>query len=173
MDKILQAVLLVSSVLFFSSSLSAQQGDKVIDNTKTPPALYSSIDFEENTPCNCSQKTDRTRQLSKGLLDQDLKQYDLHPYTFSFKNNDPQGWAKLFKAMESDPTIYKVSVKEWDSFMLLTTPGFDVAAFETAAQKALDNFSVTTPDVYLKAKNTALFNTYMLQQTIEENNQTR
>jgi hypothetical protein len=173
MDKILQAVLIVSSVLFFSSSLSAQQGDKVIDNTKTPPALYSSIDFEENTPCNCSQKTDRTRQLSKGLLDQDLKQYDLHPYTFSFKNNDPQGWAKLFKAMESDPTIYKVSVKEWDSFMLLTTPGFDVAAFEMAAQKALDNFSVTTPDVYLKAKNTALFNTYMLQQTIEENNQTR
>ncbi len=173
MDKILQAVLLVFSILFLSASLSAQQGDKVIDNTKTPPALYSSIDFEENTPCNCSQKTDRTRQLSKGLLDQDLKQYDLHPYTFSFKINDPQGWAKLFKAMESDPTIYKVSVKEWDSFMLLTTPGFDVAAFETAAQKALDNFSVTTPDVYLKAKNTALFNTYMLQQTIEENNQTR
>lgn len=173
MDKILQAVLLVSSVLFFSSSLSAQQGDKVIDNTKTPPALYSSIDFEENTPCNCSQKTDRTRQLSKGLLDQDLKQYDLHAYTFSFKNNNPQGWAKLFKAMESDPTIYKVSVKEWDSFLLLTTPGFDVAAFEAAAQKAVDNFSVITPDVYLKAKNTALFNAYMLQQTTQNNNSTR
>lgn len=173
MDKILQAVLLVSSVLFFSSSLSAQQGDKVIDNTKTPPALYSSINFEENTPCNCNQKSARALHLSKGILDQELKEYDLHPYTFSFKNNNPQGWAKLFNAMESDPTIYKVSVKEWDSFMLLTTPGFDVAAFEMAAQKALDNFSVTTPDVYLKAKNTALFNTYMLQQTTQNNNSTR
>ena len=172
MEKTLQVILFILSVLCFTQPLKAQQGDKVIDNTKTPPALYSSIDFEENTPCNCNQKTERARELSKGLLDQDLKQYDLHAYTFSFKNNNPQGWAKLFKTMESDPTIYKVSVKEWDSFLLLTTPGFDVAAFEAAAQKALDNFSVITPDVYLKAKNTALFNTYLLQQAIQ-NNSTR
>lgn len=173
MEKTLQVILFILSVLCFTQPLKAQQGDKVIDNTKTPPALYSSIDFEESTPCNCNQKTERARELSKGLLDQDLKQYDLHAYTFSFKNNNPQGWAKLFKTMESDPTIYKVSIKEWDSFMLLTTPGFDVAAFEAAAQKAVDNFSVTTPDVYLKAKNTALFNAYMLQQTTQNNNSTR
>jgi hypothetical protein len=102
---------------------------QTIVGTKPTPdnnavSYYQSVDLNPNTPCNCNQKTARTQELNRGLIPNDVTSYKLHAYSFRLPVNTIVA-SKLFKAFENDATIYKVSMKEWDSFMLLTTDKFD------------------------------------------------
>lgn len=133
---------------------------------------YQTIDLNADTPCGCDNKTERTYQLSKGLLDNDLVDYKLHAYKFKI-GNFTNAFLKLFKAFENDPSVYKLSMKKWDSFMLVTTDNFDAASFEKAASVAMENIAPILPEEFLKEKNINTYNVYMQfkQQAEQQQNQ--
>lgn len=144
-------------------------------NNSLVTGFYQSINLDNETPCNCNEKTERTFQLNKGLVEGDVVSYNLHAYSFSFGNNTLPV-SKLFKAFEKDKTIYKISVKEWDAFMLLTTPEFDKASFENAAVAVFAHFSPISAGDFLKIKNLKAYSEYLnsvskeTNSPIEENN---
>jgi hypothetical protein len=159
MKKNLQLWLVASFLLNFT----VQSQDSVQVKVTTLPSVngyYQTIDLNADTPCGCDSKTERTYQLSKGLLDNDLVDYSLHAYKFKIGNTN-NAFLKLFKAFENDPNVYKLSVKKWDSFMLVTTKKFDVASFEKAASIAMENITPILPEEYLKEKNINTYNVYM------------
>lgn len=129
---------------------------QAINNSK---GYYQTIDIDSDTPCNCNDKTQRTHDLARGLFPSDVSNYELHAYQFSF-GTSTTGASKLFKSLENDMSVYKVSMKEWNSFMLLTTKDFDALSFEIAASKVFDSFSIMQPDVFLKEKNLESYNEF-------------
>lgn len=126
---------------------------------------YQKVDLNADTPCGCDQKTQRTHDLAKGLRPNEVLNYALHAYSFSF-NDNINAVSKLFKAFENDFTIYKVSMKEWSAFMLLTTSDFDKASFEQAAKQAFATFTPMPTEDFLKLKSTTSYNEYI--QALEE-----
>jgi hypothetical protein len=157
MNKFIQLfiILLSSSV----GSIFAQ-----ISNTGAAPnGYYQTINLDEQTPCNCNEKTQRTYDLTKGLRPNEVTNYNLVAYKFTFGNSTLPA-SKLFKAIENDPTVYKVSLKEWDSFLLLTTKEFDAQSFESAASKVFGSFIKIDPKDFLVTKNISSYNEYILQQ---------
>ena len=136
--------------------------DKTITNL-SGNGYYQKVDLNDDTPCGCDQKTQRTHDLSKGLRPNEVLNYSLHAYSFSFGNNI-NAVSKLFKAFENDSSIFKVSMKEWSEFMLLTTSQFDVASFEKAAKQAFGTFTPIKPEEFLKLKNTSSYNEYVKAQ---------
>jgi hypothetical protein len=145
MNKFIQLfiILLSSSV----GSIFAQ-----ISNTGAAPnGYYQTINLDEQTPCNCNEKTQRTFDLTKGLRPNEVTNYNLVAYKFTFGNSTLPA-SKLFKAIENDPTVYKVSLKEWDSFLLLTTKEFDAQSFESAASKVFGSFIKIDPKDFLVTK---------------------
>lgn len=149
---------------FFINTYAAD-GD-VAKDVPVTKGYYQSVNLDTDTPCSCSDKTQRTYDLAKGLKPNDVKNYELHAYQFKF-GSSTLPVSKLFKALENDATVYKVSLKEWDSFMLLTTKNFDVLSFETAAMKIFGAFSLMRPEDFLKTKNMDSYNEYI--QKLEEN----
>jgi hypothetical protein len=121
---------------------------------------YQSVNLNPETPCTCDQKTQRTHDLAKGLIPGDVNNYNLYAYSFSFGSNTNAA-SKLFKAFENDVAIYKISMKEWSSFMLLTTKDFDVSSFEIAAKQVFATFVPITPEDFLKIKNTTSYYEYI------------
>ncbi len=140
--------------LFIFSSVTAQ------DNTKTVQlanGYYQTIDLNPNTSCDCNAKTERTLQLNKALAPKDVLNYKLHAYKFSLGNNSNM-MAKLFKAMEKDLSIYKVSMKEWTAFMVLTTDEFDATSFEQAAKSVFTTLEAMPVKDFLQSKNIDSYN---------------
>ncbi len=139
--------------------------DLTAQNVNTPLAInnsrgfYQTLDLDNDTPCNCNDKTQRTHDLARGLLPGDVSNYELHAYQFSFGTSIIAA-SKLFKSLENDKSIYKVSMKEWNSCVLLTTKDFDALSFETAANKVFDSFSIMQPDAFLKEKNIESYNEF-------------
>lgn len=156
MIKSIQSLLLI--VFAFCNNIHAQDVNTSI--TTTANGYYQTIDLNPETPCSCNQKTQRTLDLSKGLRPNDVLDYKLYAYSFTFGNNTNAA-SKLFKSFENDITIYKVSMKEWSAFMLLTTKDFDFASFEKAAQSVFATFSSMRPEDFLKLKNTTSYNEYI------------
>lgn len=152
----------VALVTFYLNS-SAQEGASVVKANEVKSGYYQSINFEDAAPCNCDQKTQRTHDLNKALSKNDVTYYNLHAYRFNF-GDSPASMAKLFKALEGDASVYKVSMKEWDSFMLLTTVEFDVASFEAAARVAFRYFEPMQPEDFLKNKNQTSYEEYIREQ---------
>ncbi|MFN8285051.1 MAG: hypothetical protein U0U67_17645 [Chitinophagales bacterium] len=161
MKKVLHFSLFIGASLFFSG-LHAQDNQE----KKITEGYYQTIDLNPDTDCKCSQKTERTFQLNKGLAPYDVLNYKLHAYKFTF-GTSTNAVAKLFKAFENDASIYKISTKEWTSFMLLTSSEFDVVSFEKAAKQVFATFEVITPKDFLKVKNTSSYNE-LIQQEKEE-----
>src|SRR6185312_12754945 len=93
-------------LLVFSRGSFAQDTtpDKIIPNP-VPNGFYQKINLDADSPCKCDQKTERTYQLSKGLIPKDVIKYNLYAYKFSFGSNLVPV-SKLFKAFENDPAIY-------------------------------------------------------------------
>ena len=149
-------------LLFSCLKISAQNSNALTSSNTVPVAngYYQTINLDAETTCNCNEKTQRTYDLAKGLKPNDVKNYELHAYQFKFGATTVPV-SKLFKALENDATVYKVSMKEWDSFMLLTTKDFDVLSFETAAMKIFDTFSLMLPEDFLKTKNMDSYNEYV------------
>jgi len=152
-------------VLVIVHSLSYAQDSTNNKIAPTAKGYYQTIDISAETPCSCDQKTQRTYELAKGLIPNDVLNYSLHAYSFSFGDN-VNAASKLFKAFENDPNVYKVSMKEWSSFMLLTFSKFDVASFENAAIQSFAAFAPMKTEDFLKIKNTTSYNEYV--QAMEE-----
>lgn len=144
-------------VLIYTIAVNAQPNNQISTSTS---GFYQTVNLDNLTPCNCSEKTQRTYDLAKGLRPRDVKDYKLFAYKFSFGSSTIAA-SKLFKAMETDNSIYKVSMKEWDSFMLLTTDKFDYSSFEKAAAAVFETFSKISPEEFLKVKNIESYNEYM------------
>jgi hypothetical protein len=160
MNKFIQLfiILLSSSV----GSIFAQNSN----NNNSANGYYQTINLDDKTPCNCNEKTQRTYDLAKGLRPKEISNYNLVAYKFTFGNSTLPA-SKLFKAMEKDPSIYKVSLKEWDSFMLLTTKDFNINSFEAAGIKAFGSFSKISLEAFLKTKSSEIYNEYL--QLLEKN----
>lgn len=154
------------SASFFSGM--AQDNSSVVNNS-VAAGYYQSVNLDNETSCNCNEKTERTFLLNKGLVEGDVVNYNLHAYSFSFGNNTLPV-SKLFKAFENDKTIYKVSVKEWEAFMLLTTPEFDKASFEKAAVTVFGSFTPIATEDFLKIKNLKAYSEYLNFHSKETNN---
>ncbi len=141
-------------ILIFIFSVFSYAQDTNTETKINQPVnrYYQTINLDSETPCNCDSKTERTYQLNKGLLTNEVLNYNLHSYKFTFGNslNAP---IKLFKALENDLSVHKVSMKEWESFMLLTSENFDAESFEQAALKAFLSFTKIEPLDFLKNKN--------------------
>lgn len=147
----LTSFLLFTIPILFSNNLFAGNPNS---------GYYQQINLDAVTPCNCGEKTERTYELNKGLREGEVTKYQLHAYQFAFGESILPA-SKLFKAFESDKNIYKVSVKEWTALMLLTTPEFDKASFETAAKSIFKEFTPIDPADYLKNKNTESYTEYI------------
>lgn len=162
MKKRIQLFLLLFLFTVFTFRMYAQNNNISTVTTSLPATngYYQTINLDAETPCSCSDKTQRTYDLAKGLRPNDVKNYELHAYQFKFGPSTIPV-SKLFKAFENDATVYKVSMKEWDSFMLLTTKDFNVSSFETAAMKIFDSFSLMLPEDFLKTKNIDSYNEYI------------
>ena len=160
MNKYIHFILFI--LLFSCLKISAQNSNALQSSNTVPVAngYYQTINLDEETSCDCNEKTQRTRDLSKGLRPKDVINYDLHAYKITLKNSF-LSVPKLFKGLENDTTVYKVSMKEWDSFMLLTTKDFDALSFEVAAMKVFAEFSVMLPEDFLRMKNTDSYNEYV------------
>ncbi|MFN8238344.1 MAG: hypothetical protein U0T77_09250 [Chitinophagales bacterium] len=158
-------------ICIFSSFafLSGKAQDNSTSNTTGISGYYQSINLDDQTPCNCNDKTERMLLLNKGLVEGDVINYNLHAYSFSF-GSSTLPVSKLFKAFENDKTIYKISMKEWDAFMLLTTSEFDKASFEKAAATVFASFSPITPADFLKLKNLQAYTEYVNFLSKETNN---
>lgn len=152
-------VLLVS--LYLNSQAQEFAAQSKAEELKS--GYYQSVNFDDGIPCNCNQKTQRTHDLNKALGKNDVIYYSLHAYRFNF-GDSPAAMAKLFKALEGDASVYKVSMKEWDAFMLLTTADFDVASFEAAARIAFHYFESMPPADFLKSKSQTSYEEYMSEQ---------
>ncbi len=152
--------------IFLLCGLTGSLFAQISTTGAAPNGHYQTINLDEQTPCNCNEKTQRTFDLAKGLRPNEVTNYNLVAYKFTF-GNSTLPVSKLFKAMENDPTVYKVSLKEWDSFMLLTTKDFNSNSFEAAAIKAFGSFSKITPEVFLKDKSSEIYNEYL--QLLEKN----
>ncbi len=150
--------LVLFSILLTSFELKGQDTSAV--QPVKANGYYQTIDLNPDTPCSCDEKTDRTRDLNKTLQPAEVTDYQLHTYSFTFGNSVTAA-SKLFKALEKDASVYKVSMKEWSSFMLLTTKDFDAASFEAAARQSFQSFAPMIPEDFLKIKNTAAYNAYM------------
>lgn len=159
MDKRIHSFLMT---LFFLVACKHASGAEIMsgNDSSSYRGYYQTISLDDTTPCNCDAKTDRTHQLNKGLVPYDVSNYKLHAYQFTFGNTSIPA-AKLFKALENDLSVYKVSMKEWQSFMLLTTEKFDSRSFELAAAKAFITFNKMQPEEFLKIKNTTSYLEYI------------
>jgi len=157
MRKNLLLYLLLELCLF--SSLYGQDSLNSVPPRSLKVGYYQTIDLSSNTPCACDAKTPRTRELNKALAPKDVLEYQLHAYKFSFLDT-PAPVAKLFKAIEGDQTVYKISMKEWDSFVLLTHRNFDTASFEEACKLVFATFEVIDPAQYLLSKNQEAYQEY-------------
>lgn len=156
--------------IFFVFYASAQEN---LDSEINTLSYYQSIDLDAETPCNCNEKTDKVKQLYKGVVDKDFYDNKLHAYHFSY-GNSINAFSKLFQALENDPSVIKISMNEWNSFMLFTTDKFDSNSFEKAAKKAFVTFYTISPDDYLLKKNADLFATYKSYKlNIQESNQSK
>ncbi len=158
MEKYIQLVLFVLFSFNITTYAQTLSSDKASTNLSTN-GYYQKVDLNEDTPCGCDQKTQRTHDLAKGLRPNEVLNYSLHAYSFSF-GNSTNTVSKLFKAFENDSTIYKISMIEWTSFMLLTYSNFDVASFEKAAKQSFGTFIPMKPEEFLKLKNTSSYNEY-------------
>ncbi|MCB0507620.1 MAG: hypothetical protein R2739_05375 [Chitinophagales bacterium] len=154
-------------IIIFFGLMTAQvvlaQDDQSSPNNKIAPTVtgyYQSINLDEDTPCTCDTKTQRTHDLAKGLRPYDVINYKLHAYKFTF-GSSTVGVSKLFKAFENDKSVYKVSMKEWDSFMLLTDDTFNVTSFESAAKSVFATFEPIDVESFLQRKNTTSYNEYV------------
>jgi len=159
MNKYIYSIL----VFFLVFELQSYAQNNILSENKaqtTVNGYYQTINLDNETPCNCNEKTQRTYDLAKGLRPSDLREYELHTYKFKFGSSTIPA-SKLFKALENDASVYKVSIKEWDSFLLLTTKEFDVLSFEAAAMKIFDLFSLMKPEDFLKTKNMDSYNEYL------------
>lgn len=152
MFKYLHALMFFIAFVTFQK-LSAQN----TQTTNTAIGYYQTIDLNPDSECGCAKKTDRTFELNKGLMQYDVLNYKLHAYKFTFGVSS-NAMSKLFKAFENDLTIYKISMKEWTSFMLLTSSEFDVASFEKAAKQVFATFEPISALDFLKIKNTTSYN---------------
>jgi hypothetical protein len=160
MQKNIQLVFLLVFILNIATYAQDSTSTKVATTAPIADGYYQRIDLNPNSPCNCNQKTQRTTELAKGLRPNDVLDYKIYAYSFTFGNNT-NAVSKLFKSFENDLTIYKVSMKEWSAFMLLTTKDFDFASFEKAAQSVFATFAPMTPEDFLKIKNTTSYNEYI------------
>lgn len=156
MKKHIQLFLLLSFIIFNSNASDGELA-KHLPVTK---GYYQTIDLDDNTPCNCNEKTQRMYDLIKGLRPHEVENYDLHTYAFTLGKSF-LSVPKLFKALENDPSVYKVSLIEWNSMMLLTTKDFDAVSFEIIAMKVFDSFSLMQPEDFLKIKNMDSYNEYI------------
>lgn len=163
MNKNIQLILI--SCFVCHSFANAQVEINTAKKTQNSTGYYQTINLDDQTPCNCKDKTQRTHDLAKGLIEKDVLKYKLYAYKFTF-GESTLPVSKLFKALENDSSVYKVSMIEWSSFLLLTTNKFDNISFETAAQKAFGTFSSILPEDFLKAKNTTSYLEY--KQAIDE-----
>ncbi len=100
-------VLLTISSNFASYAQNAYSG---VQSVQLTDGYYQTIDLNPETACRCEKKTERTFSLNKGLVQYDVLNYKLHAYKFSFGNSNVPV-SKLFKAMDDDLTIYKISMK--------------------------------------------------------------
>lgn len=121
---------------------------------------YQTINLDDNSPCNCNEKTQRMYDMTKGLRPHEVESYNIHTYAFTLGKSF-LSVPKLFKALEGDPSVYKISLIEWNSMMLLTTKDFDAVSFETIAMKVFDSFSLMQPEDFLKIKNMDSYNEYI------------
>jgi hypothetical protein len=162
------AILVVN--IFFSLPIVAQ--DTTQQHLVVTPnnGYYQSINLDNESPCNCNAKTQRTFDLAKGLRPNDVLNYKLHAYKFTL-GSSTNSVSKLFKAFEKDNSIYKISMKEWDSFLLLTNENFDVASFEQAAKSVFTFFEPMSALDFLKSKNLIAFNELIKYN--QENNETQ
>lgn len=121
---------------------------------------YQTINIENDTPCSCDEKTQRTFDLAKGIRPGDVSNYDLHAYKI-VAGDKLTSIAKIFKAFEKDNSVYKLSIIEWNSILLLTNKDFDKISFETAAKNVFSSFESITPEIFLKQKNIDAYKEYV------------
>jgi hypothetical protein len=114
-------------------------------------------------PVTATKKRNVPMTWQRDCAHKEISNYNLVAYKFTFGNSTLPA-SKLFKAIENDPTVYKVSLKEWDSFLLLTTKEFDAQSFESAASKVFGSFIKIEPKDFLVTKNISSYNEYILQQ---------
>jgi hypothetical protein len=160
--------------LFCFIVLNAAGFSSYAQNSETVSAAqvngyYQRINLDDESACNCKEKTDRTYELSKGLRPGEVTKYQLHAYRFQL-GNSTLPVSKLFKAFESDNSIYKISVQEWNAMLLLTTASFDKASFETAAAGVFSTFTVMDVAEFLKMKNSESYAEYLNALRKETNN---
>lgn len=148
--------LLLIPITLCSIMLRAQDNQTV----KVADGYYQTVDLNPDTECGCDKKTERTHQLNKGLNQYDVLNYKLYAYKFTF-GSSTNAVAKLFKAFENDLSVYKISMNEWTSFMLLTSDSFNAASFEKAAKSAFATFEPMAVEDFLRAKNTNAYKEFL------------
>jgi hypothetical protein len=152
-----------SGLLFLICSVSvlfAQPGSS--GATAGAPSVsgrYQMIELDPAKPCNCNEKTPRYFEMYQAVQEQDIRQYRMIAYKFSFGPSIDQA-SKLFRALEQDPAVMKISIREWDYFMLFTTDEFDAASFDTAAGSVFGEISAITPADFFLYKNASLLKIY-------------
>lgn len=135
--------------------LSAQENLQ----TAPPSGRYQQIDLSTETPCACDKKPARYQELYKSVTETDMRSNRMYAYRFGF-NSPVHGASKLFRALEEDPGVMKISVREWDYMLIFATKDFDKASFEAAAAQVLADFSEVTPADYFLYKNASLYQTF-------------
>lgn len=148
------ALCTITSVVF------SQAINKPIPPIVSKVGYYQTLDLNPETPCACDAFSDRHIQLYKALAPRDTRNYHLHAYSFSLGNVLIPA-SKLFKAFEMDNSVYKVSVNEWESLMLLTTADFDATSFEKAAKSIFKTFEPMQPIDFLRKRDVAAYQEYL------------
>ena len=130
------------------------QGSEIVN-------YYQTINLDDTTACNCNNKSDRNAALNTRLLESDVKLYDMHAYKYVFKES-MLPTSKLVYAFEEDKNVYKGSFSmETNTFMILTTPKFDLQSFEGAAKIAFKEIYSINPQDFLIKKNKSCYDEYM------------
>jgi hypothetical protein len=85
----------------------------------------------------------------------------MHAYKYVFKESLLPA-SKLVYAFEEDKNVYKVSFSmETNTFMILTTPEFDLQSFEAATKIAFKEINPINPQDYLIKKSKSCYDEYM------------
>ena len=172
MKKNVQLLFFIISIIF-ANTIYAQDSLILNKNKATEiKGYYQSIDLNAETPCNCEIKTARNEELNTRLLEYDVLNYNMHAYKYEFGTSMMPA-SKLFHAFEKDSAVRKISFSmETKTFMLITTPEFDIASFEAAAKIAFKELSPIVATNYLYKKSINCYNAYVkyTQENALENN---
>lgn len=156
----MRKIIYILSVVLYS--LNCENIFAQINNTiDSTIGYYQSIDLNPETPCNCNLKTQRTFDLAKGLRPNDVLDYKLYAYSFTSSNSSNVSVIKLFKSFENDLNVYKISLVEGKSFMILATNDFDIVSFEMAAKSIFLELISIAPEDFLKIKNSTSYYEYV------------